>query len=420
MTSQPQKSLSFKKYCLDPVVDHAFAWFLPAWKKKSLEAKKHLLRYINYNEDILPEEKLQTYRELEADISLAILQRDKDKATTLSEKIDSMLGSVHDGKQSSLAETVEIFFVIIVVFLGIRDYIVQPFRIPTGSMQPSLNGIRAIPFEEEPSFVGKMKDLALYGSSYVNEKAETKKKITGFKGDTKFLLFTVTNVSFDDGSQIQIPAAEAETRRYFMNQKARFPEEQNSPFRTYLPGDTIVKARFDAGDLILVNKMAYHFRKPERGEVFVFDTRGIEGIASNGSTTGQEGGTHYVKRLCGVPGDSLAIENKHLIINGNPATEKTIQTVAAGQSPYNSVGYEALPAAKNLWDKSYYIVEGQTVKLKNDPLTPQLKEYVALGDNTPKMNSFDSRYWGPVRQYNIVGPASFALWPFTSHWGIIP
>lgn len=41
--------------------------------------------------------------------------------------------------------------------------------------------------------------------------------------------------------------------------------------------------------------MAYHFRKPERGEVFVFDTRGIEGIANKGSSTGQEGGTHYVQ-----------------------------------------------------------------------------------------------------------------------------
>lgn len=51
---------------------------------------------------------------------------------------------------------------------------------------------------------------------------------------------------------------------------------------------------------------------------------------------------------------------------------------------------------------------------------PYLREYVALGDNSTRENSFDSRYWGPVHQYNIVGPASFCLWPFTSHWGLIP
>ena len=46
-----------------------------------------------------------------------------------------------------------------------------------------------------------------------------------------------------------------------------------------------------------------------------------------------------------------------------------------------------------------------------------MREYAALGDNTT--NSLDSRYWGPVKQFNIIGPASFALWPFTAHWGNI-
>ena len=152
----------------------------------------------------------------------------------------------------------------------------------------------------------------------------------------------------------------------------------------------------------------------------MFDTRGIEGIANKGSSTGQEGGTHYVKRLCGVPGDSLSIKDSQLIVNGEPATEWTIQRVASGKPPYQPCGYVALPAPLSLLDGRAYITEGTTVHLSKDKKRPYLREYVALGDNSTRENSFDSRYWGPVHQYNIVGPASFCLWPFTSHWGLIP
>jgi signal peptidase I len=43
--------------------------------------------------------------------------------------------------------------------------------------------------------------------------------------------------------------------------------------------------------------------------------------------------------------------------------------------------------------------------------------YFAMGDNS--YNSYDSRYWGPVPEENVVGRGLFVYWPFGRHWGFI-
>lgn len=400
------------KSILFAILDTVFAWFTPKWRREARATAKSARRFLSFYEDKLSEEDRVLIAERIAALKQALLGWDKDASVRAANILENETGRFRGSKRSALGETAEALFVILVVFLGIRTYFAQPFRIPTGSMQPSLNGIVIHPVDEVPNIAVRLKDAVLLGSSYVDEKADVRKTITGFRQGQKWLIFTETVVSFDDGSTLSIPCAPGAVSEYFASANRSFTGRGN-PYVTFEPGDTIIRARIDAGDMVVVNRMAYHFRRPRRGETFVFDTQGIEGISSHGGD--QSKGTHYIKRLCGLPGDTLTIREPQLYVNGEPAQEWQICRVAERKAPYNETGYNALSQDSH---PLAYITDRHGLTLSDDKGNPNMREYAALGDNT--VNSLDSRYWGPVRQFNLIGPAGASIWPFTSHWGLIP
>lgn len=400
---------------VNAVVDTCLAWFTPLWRRQAHEAASLISRYMHQYRPSIKPEKMAEYRAVHKGLSEALLYWRKQDAQALVEQVKTQYDNLPGFRRSMWVEMVESLFVITVVFLGIRTYYVQPFRIPTNSMWPSLNGIVVHPLGEGeiPSLAQRVWESLTLGSSYVDVKAETPKRITDVRDERKWVLFSETILSFDDGSKLSIPAASGAVIQYLRDREKLVDTPRGMIFLTYYAGEPIMRARVDAGDMVLVNRMAYHFRRPERGETFVFDTRGIN--TSSSSMKEQSGGTHFIKRLAGLPGDSISIHSPHLIVNGSPAKEPGLARVAAAQPPYNSSGYIALNPYRV---PTAYLPMDRTVTLAAEiPGKPWLREYLALGDNT--LNSLDSRYWGPVRQFNILGPASFTLWPFTWHWGSI-
>lgn len=397
---------------INAIIDTCLAWFTPMWRRRGHEAASLIARYINHYRPQLSEERLAELRGTLGELRGALLYWRKQEALRVLELVQEQYGGLPGFRRNPWVEIVESLFVITVVFLGIRTYFVQPFRIPTNSMWPSLNGIVVHPVEELPSLPRRVWDALTLGSSYVDVRADAPKRIVQLTDRRKWILFTETALRFNDGSEMHIPAASGAVMQYLREQRKAVDTAGGILFLPYVPGEVIMRARVDAGDMVLVNRAAYHFRHPRRGETFVFDTRGIN--TNSSSMKEQSGGTHFIKRLCGLPGDTLRIESPNLIVNGVRAQEPGIARVEAGQAPYGRTGYVGLDPLR----VGAYLPAGRSITLSSStPRLPWLREYLALGDNT--LNSLDSRYWGPVRQFNILGPASFTLWPFSRHWGVI-
>ena len=399
-------------------IDKTFlSWFTPKWRKQGCEVAGILSRYINTYRHKLQAEEMEECSGMLRKLRAALNNWDAEETDRLTKLVAVHCQNMPGFKRNPVLDLVESFFVIMVVFLGIRTYYAQPFRIPTGSMQPTLNGIIVHHVDELPAAPKRWWDALTLGSSYVEAVSDSRKQLVDIQDHPKWWLFTETELSFNDGSKVAVPSAKSAVIQYLQERgKIRTTPSGVLKLGWFHPGETIIRARVDAGDMVVVNRIAYHFRKPERGETFVFDTRGINTNMQSPAMAqieDQMAGTHFIKRLCGLPGDQVFIDTPTLFINGTRAEEPGMQRVMERQAPYNPVGYQTLEKERN---PLAYLTNAGPAVLQNTA-DPNLREYMALGDNTTK--SLDSRFWGPVRQFNVLGPAWFTLWPFTGHWGSI-
>lgn len=406
-----------------PLSIRDFFW-KPKWKKEALGTLKGGQKFLNYKRDLLEPDRIPEIASRLKDLKQAIAKRDQ-AAVTEAEK--QLIGTCQHSLRSyrppePLADNLEVFFVAIAVALGIRAYYVQPFRIPTGSMQPTLNGIvgHTIPNEQEwskPNVLAQGWDKLTEGRSYIKAVAKSDTEIIDIRERRWLWFFTKTDIIFADNKKITLSGSENAIvnglglgknmrfhsgnttdgihYQFFNEQEVR---SQGGTPRRYpvKKGQVLAQGWVDTGDLVLVDKFSYHFRKPKRGEVFVFETRGIEQIQSEAHNRDQEAGSHYIKRLAGVPGDTLRIDAPNLWHNGKLASEKGFQNVASQKDGYPGYVFPS-SGAKYLRNRE------ETFTLREDL-------YFAMGDNSP--NSSDSRYWGTIDEYLLVGPGLFTLWPF--------
>lgn len=426
-------------------------FFKPGWMKKAINLSKGVKKFTQYNEDLMPAEKLDKVRALHTRYDLALRHRNREETEALEkELITSCEGAVPGYKSSAVKENIEVIVVAIVVALGIRAYFLQPFKIPTASMQPTLNGItaEAVPAGTDfPNYLVRGLEYIGRGRNYVEMKVPGDwgtVKLVGIRQRSMLHFFTVTDLIFEDAVRREkiltgyVPSRQLWESLWIGQRPAISPADQNAVLGALekftakvqsgpIQGGTVMARGFiDTGDQVLVNKMSYHFRRPVRGEVFVFSTSGIKGIRPPVGVDSQ----HYIKRLTALPGDLVQLEpviregdsawqdgrTATFKINGAPAVETGMQRVMSRQNRYP--GYTLMDGPprdptgfSSKEGISKYFMSG-TEEINLGP-----GQYLAMGDNSPF--SSDSRVWGPVPEQNLVGPALFVYWPFLPHFGLI-
>jgi signal peptidase I len=348
---------------------------------------RHARKYLRYKHDKLNDadreqivSEMQTLRE-------TLRSREREKIHSAAEALDKTLHKLTPVTWvSHWRENCEVILVAIVIAVGIRSYFLQPFKIPTGSMQPTLNGIIGRPSTDPPpNILQQIVEFVVMGRNYINVVSREDDQI--FEIVPKKIAFFFTFSRLVGQRQNFLVYASPDTLRQDFNV---------FPGRLVHRGEVIARGAIDTGDQVFVDKCSYNFVKPHNGDVFVFRTNDIPGIRPDPIA----GPPFYIKRLAGLPGDQLRIDAPFLYINGKKAGGYGFERVMSAQPPYRgyAFGHEYLSKP----DLTY---------------TVPRDGYFAMGDNS--YNSYDSRYWGPVPVENLVGRGLFVYWPFFPHWGLI-
>jgi signal peptidase I len=144
----------------------------------------------------------------------------------------------------------------------------------------------------------------------------------------------------------------------------------------YIPSESMLPT-LEIGDRLIVEKLSYYSHPPHRGDIVVFAP------PPQLQDQGYQGDQAFIKRVIGLPGDTIAVQDGRVFVNQQLLTEA-------------------------------YIAEPPNYLMS--PMVVPSAQLFMMGDN--RNNSNDSHVWGFLPKVNIVGHACFRFWPLERFGGI--
>ena len=366
--------------------------------QKDLKDLMHHAKHMRHmHEDIADPELVEKLRTAEKLALVAYRSGEGELMETAGRALEPLCEKIAPPRpHPKIRENVEVLFVAIAAAMAIRAYFFQPFKIPTGSMQPTLYGItlRAVEQGESTSLPVRMAKFFWKGETFLQHN-------TLFDRLAKF-------IAVGNGY-----SATAQASGYIQMHNERVPEYRDNfdggktitifigktpqristqmvglcRYGEYIKrGESILRGVAKAGDYILVNRMKYNFFPPKRGDIVVFDAKDVARDA------------YYIKRMVGLPSETISVAPPYLMVNGKKPTDSRFDKLFFNDEysgyVYGVHGMQTEPLIGKAED---------SIRLADD-------EYLFFGDNTH--NSLDGRYFGGVNRNRILGPAFLVGMPF--------
>jgi len=413
-------------------------WLTSKTVREARTHRKHFRRLVDQQRDLLSKEALGAMAAAFAALDEAVREPELNTGRVRIKMEELQFAAEKWLKPYPFAawrENVEVLLVALAVAMAIRTFFLQPFKIPTGSMQPTLFGVTSENLLEHPEVKiptgwERVKDW-FAGISYLEVKAPADGVYEGISPMSHLAIFNFKQAIRIGGQTVTMwfPPDCGEGQAGFdpLEIRAKLYLARDHVFHQ---GDDVIKLKISAGDHLFVDRLTYNFRKPERGEIAVFATVGI-----NHPDMKQD--QFYIKRLVALPGEKVRIgDDRHLVIDGKRLDastphfanvygfdpkgrpqesqfsghlNETVSEQFGVSTPARPLS-RLFPDAETVFTNVLYAVTNElTGEGEYKP------SYMVMGDNT--CNSFDSRAWGPFPAENVIGKQFFVYWPLTRRWG---